>query len=161
MLCVLPHIKRTVQVLSISKVSQKIAFQVRHPENAKTLLGIYVTTTLSRAIKTDARITVAGNLSLARPGKGDVIYTQDVKVDNNQTNDQTTNASGALADDEHFTRNGTQRSFYETNLCIHDAIWDGLYDDIYLSYASMLKEAPYYKITLYLIYELYPERHDC
>lgn len=148
------HIKRTVTMIAVTKPQHHISFQVRHPENAKALIAIRVTTTLSRALKIGVKFPFGGTLSMARPDHGDVIFSDELKPDDNTTDDLTTVSSQALADNARYQRNGTQQTFFEVYFPLTDAVWDGYYEDHYVPLGTSVKFTPLYKVSLYLIYEL-------
>src|SRR6185312_6710456 len=89
------HIKYVVKVISITKSLQKMHFVLRHPENATCLSGIAVTTTcfsdnlLGPEGRPRNKSDNAGFLSLATPNKGDVFYSEDLKVEQGEFRDTT------------------------------------------------------------------------
>ncbi len=128
-------IKETVKILYITKPNQKIRFQIRHPENVHSIIGIAVTCSLSasrRSEKLGTNIT-AGNLHLAIAEKGDVAFTEDVKIDNNDYLDISEKQVFNILTPKDISTAGKRQSYFETNYKITDAIIEGYYEDFFLS----------------------------
>jgi len=189
------HIKYVVKVISITKPLQKTHFTIRHPENASCLSGIAVTNTcFSVVIAPEGRPRIsldnAGFLSLATPNKGDVFYTEDLKIDKGDYRDKTEqliNPSFLLGDTEF---SGKRLDYFDTAMPIQDALMEGYYEDIFIQTAVVAPPSPglpktevvvkgtaaasrapvgrslTYKVTLYLRYivnekEIIPTSETC
>lgn len=127
-------IKETVKVLYITKPNQKIRFQIRHPENVYSITGIAVTCSLAarRKVKGGAGSN-AGTLHLAIAEKGDVAFTEDVRVDINNYFDFTEQQVSRIGISEGISFEGKRLTYFETNFKITDAIIEGYYEDSFLT----------------------------
>lgn len=156
------HIKETVKVITVTKQKQKINFQIRHPENVHAVIGIAVTSNLiSDPEGIDPTVppkgNTAGHLAISIPQKGDVVYGDDVKLDNND-----------YADIPEKTVYGIQfniasakkrQLYFNTFYKIDKAVLEGFYEDTYspeLNGGDGLPKAYLYKIRIYLRYQVYP-----
>lgn len=124
-------IKITVTTLIVKKPFQKINFQVRHPENTESIIGIAVTCNLSLGFFDPALgflTDTAGYLSLAVPQSGDVVYGEDVKQDNNDYSDIPTKMIYGLV---HPIGEAKKRDFFlSTHIKTDKAMLEGFYEDI-------------------------------
>lgn len=175
-------VKETVKVLYITKPNQKIRFQIRHPENVYAITGIAVTCTLGAKRKEKvSTASNAGTLHLAIAAKGDVAFTEDVKVDSNNYSDFTEGQTFTMSIVKGIASEGRRLSYFETEYKITDAIMEGYYEDNFLTeygYAinleaalaeaiplrekgiviipgseiSPIKEKQLYKVTVYIRY---------
>lgn len=150
-------IKTTVTTLIVKKPLQKINFQIRHPENTQAIIGIAVTCNLSFGFYDPALGTTkdtAGNLSLAIPQKGDVVYGEDVKLDNNDYSDIPTKMIYGII---HPIGEAKKRNFFfQTDIKTDKAILEGFYEDVFAADAppdSGLPSAYPYRIKIYLRYQ--------
>jgi hypothetical protein len=154
-------IKNTVKVLTIDKPNQKIRFQIRHPENVYAIIGIAVTCSLTNTKMTYAWGDVAGHLTLAIAEKGDVVFTEDVKKDNNEYFDQIENMVGItyIPYVEHQTGNG--KHYFETNYIVTESILEGYYEDLFFPKPVLLSNSnsptkDLYQVRVYIRYQTTP-----
>jgi hypothetical protein len=151
-------IKNTVKILTINKPNQKIRFQIRHPENVYAIIGIAVTCSLPTTKVIFGLGDVAGVLTLAIAEKGDVVFADDVKIDNNNYSD--------LLEQQLFTpfflaeqyQSGKGKHYFETNYLVTDAMLEGYYEDVIfpkalLSAISAYKTADLYNVKIYIRYQ--------
>lgn len=131
------YLKDQIKTLRITKPNQKIRFQVRHPENATSLVGIAVNCNAFAYRELDLiKGKTAGHLSLMIVQQGDVAYGEDVSIDNNTYQDITERRCW-------FERNktlgkaGKRLSYFETNYPITHAIMEGYYEDVLLGSFSL------------------------
>lgn len=129
-------IKETVKVLYITKPNQKIRFQIRHPENVYAITGIAVTCTLAAKRRGKMKLTGgsnAGTLHLAIAEKGDVAFTEDVKVDTNNYAESTEEQISVMGISKGISFEGKRLSYFQTHFKITDAIMEGYYWDSFLT----------------------------
>ena len=89
---------------------------------------------------------VAGHLTLAIAEKGDVVYTEDVRVDNNDYSELLEkNLIPSFVPKEHYL-SGKGKFYFETLFLITDALLEGYYEDLFFT-APLLKEESMYKDT--------------
>jgi hypothetical protein len=156
------HIKETVTVLTVTKQKQKIRFQIRHPENVYSITGIAVTSNLLPDVVdmgrdlggVDKGIT-AGHLALSLPQKGDIVYGDDVRLDDNNYGDFLEREVYQVITDISFAK---KRDYYlRSNFKINKAILEGFYEDIYspdLTNTEGVPKAYLYKIRVYIRYQM-------
>jgi hypothetical protein len=154
-------IKETVKVLTVTKQQQKINFQIRHPENVFAIIGIAITCD-KISDQADPGVpdfvnkgSMAGFLSLAIPQKGDVVFSDDVQIDNNEYADLVEKAVWGLALD---ISGAKKRDYYlKTFIKIDKAVLEGFYEDTYSpSITSNTGEllSYLYKIRIYVRYQM-------
>lgn len=158
-------IKETVKVLSITKPNQKIRFQIRHPENVYAVIGIAVTCSLGlsgkdgdmasgqRAIK-----NMAGHLTLAIAEKGDVIFTDDVQLDNNNYSDALERKVFGTFIPKFYYLSGRGKPYFETNYLVTESILEGYYEDAFFPKLKPNEEPPngkepFYQVRVYIRYQ--------
>jgi hypothetical protein len=177
-------IKDKVTVLQITKPNQKIRFQIRHPENMYAIIGIYVTCSLTYLLNNieignQARLlapenlgnsqstigNLAGMLSLAIPEKGDVVFSDDVKIDTNTYADlEEINLFGRQYQKPyHFY--GKQTSYFKTHYLISDALLEGYYENVFSASGINPPGSPLqrinpnrsaYQVNIYIRYQTLP-----
>lgn len=149
-------IKDTVTIITVTKPLQKIRFQVRHPEYASELIGIAVTATLDK--EDPSKGNTCGYLTLTLPQKGDVAYSEDVRLDNNDFSDlMEINVWGLTADVMSSKKN---QFYFETCFPIDKAIMEGFYEDTYspITFLATGEPKPFlYRIRIYARYKLKDE----
>jgi hypothetical protein len=152
-------IKNTVKILSITKPNQKIRFQIRHPENVYAVTGISVTCSL--AIDTDPKNAIsdlAGHLVLAILNKGDVVYVEDVRVDNNNYSEHLEkNLIPSFAPQEQYL-SGKGKFYFETFFKIKEGVLEGYYEDLFLKppvlIIPIIGNTPItYQVKIYIRYQ--------
>jgi len=149
-------IKTTVTTLIVKNPFQKINFQIRHPENTESIIGIAVTCNLSFGFFDPALGIIkdtAGYLSLAIPQQGDVVYGEDVKLDNNDYSDITTKMIFGIV---HPVGEAKKRDFFlSTHIRTDKAMLEGFYEDVFAhnSIPDMGIPVYPYRIKIYLKYQ--------
>ena len=130
------HIKYVVKVISITKAAQKIHFTVRHPENATCLSGIAITGTcylrrlINRDMITKTVNDITGFLSLAIPNKGDVFYSDHIKIETDNFLDKKEQLIGSAFLAKKFEFAGKRAEYFDTDIPITDALMEGYYEDV-------------------------------
>ena len=101
---------------------------------------------------------VAGHLTLAIAEKGDVVYTEDVRVDNNDYSELLEkNLIPSFVPKEQYL-SGKGKFYFETLFLITDAILEGYYEDLFFT-APLLKDetmyntADLYQVKIYIRYQ--------
>lgn len=159
-------IKYVVKVLSITKRGQKIHFTVKHPENALWLNGIAVTTSNIRPRNFDGPfpLDITGALSLAIPDKGDVFYTEEIKLETNVFKDFVEQRIRQEMAGKEFSQSGTRREYFTTWIPVSEALMEGFFAESAIAArparpAIPIGEIPiespaeeFYRVTLYLRY---------
>lgn len=153
-------IKETVKVLTVTKQKQKIRFQIRHPENAESIIGIAVTSNLiddnpGFGQIGEVKSNTAGHLALSIPQKGDIVFGDDVKVDNNTYSDLTEELVYNLKLD--ISQAGKRDYYFHTLYKIDKAVLEGYYEDLYspeLNNADGIPKPYLYKIRIYIRYQM-------
>lgn len=131
------YLKDQIKTIRITKPNQKIRFQVRHPENALSLVGIAVSCNAYAFRELDIiKGKTAGHLSLMIAEKGDVAFGEDVQIDNNQYNDLTEKRCWFEAA-KTISKIGKRLSYFETNYKITQALMEGYYEDTFLGNVSL------------------------
>ncbi len=159
-------IKETVKILTITKQKEKINFQIRHPENVLAIIGIAVTCDkiadhLDPVGGADIpnKGSIAGYVSLSVPQKGDVVFGDDVQLDNNDYADLIEKAVWGLAQD---ISGAKKRDYYlKTFLPVNKTLLEGFYEDIYSpSLTSFTGEVlPFlYRVRVYIRYQVTPDK---
>lgn len=155
-------IKETVKIITVTKQKQKINFQIRHPENVHAVIGIAVTSNLisesaGGGLDFVDKGNTAGYLALCIPQKGDVVFGDDVKVDNNDYADIPEKAVYGL---QLNIASAKERDYYfKTYYKIDKAVLEGFYEDTYSPELTGEhgEPKPYlYKIRIYLRYQVHP-----
>jgi hypothetical protein len=152
-------IKEKVILLNITKPSQKIRFQLRHPETVNSIIGIAVTSNLSYLItpKTNYGNT-AGVLTIAIAQQGDVSYCEAVSVDNNDYLDFTEKIIYNNNTKLEINIVGKQLTYFETHFPIKEAISEGYYEDVFLKDPLLIEEFiskgdVFYQVRIYIRYD--------
>ena len=155
-------IKETVKVLYITKPNQKIKFQIRHPENVYAIIGIAVTCSL--ALSKDERgikANTAGVLNLAIAEKGDVAFSEDLKLDNNNYLDATEKQINSLGTPNGIQYIGKRLHYFETNYRITEALLEGYYEDVFSQKVNEpIKSNFLYKVSVYIRYQTLKSSKD-
>ncbi|MDP1800827.1 MAG: hypothetical protein Q8L81_05715 [Bacteroidota bacterium] len=150
------NIKETVKVITITKQLQKINFQIRHPENVFAIIGIAVTCDKIGEFTGDIlppKGNTAGNISLSIAQKGDVVFSDDVKIDSNDYADIPEKRVYGLQFDIASAKK--RQLYFKTFYRIDKALLEGFYEDTYSpSMASDGVELPLYKIRIYIRYQV-------
>lgn len=156
-------IKETVKVLTVTKQKQKIRFQIRHPENAHSIIAIAVTSNLiidnpGFGDIGENKGNTAGHLSLSIPQKGDIVFGEDVMLDNNDYADLPEKVVNIITSD---VSKAKKRQFYfKTRYQIDKAVLEGFYEDIYspdLNDGKGLPKTYLYKVSIYIRYQVNPD----
>lgn len=101
---------------------------------------------------------VAGHLTLAIAEKGDVVYTEDVRVDNNDYSELLEkNLILSFVPKEQYL-SGKGKFYFETLFLITDALLEGYYEDLFftaplLKEESMYKDTDLYQVKIYIRYQ--------
>jgi hypothetical protein len=101
---------------------------------------------------------VAGHLTLAIAEKGDVVYTEDIRVDNNDYSELLEkNLIPSFVPKEQYL-SGKGKFYFETLFLITDAILEGYYEDLFftaplLKEESMYKDTELYQVKIYIRYQ--------
>ena len=101
---------------------------------------------------------VAGHLTLAIAEKGDVVYTEDVRVDNNDYSELLEkNLIPSFVPKEQYL-SGKGKFYFETLFLITDAVLEGYYEDLFftaplLKEESMYKDTDLYQVKIYIRYQ--------
>lgn len=101
---------------------------------------------------------VAGHLTLAIAEKGDVVYTEDVRADNNDYSELLEkNLILSFVPKEQYL-SGKGKFYFETFFLITDAILEGYYEDLFftaplLKEESMYKDTNLYQVKVYIRYQ--------
>ncbi|MGZ3931678.1 MAG: hypothetical protein ACXVNO_01440 [Bacteroidia bacterium] len=152
-------IRDTVMIITVTKPLQKLRFQIRHPENVSEIIGIAVTSTLDKEDSTKGN--TCGYLTLSLPQKGDVAYSEDVRLDNEDFSDLAEiNVWGLVSDIMYSKKN---QMYFETSYPVDKAILEGFYEDTYspIAFNPIGEPKPVlYKIRVYLRYKV-KEEADC
>jgi len=154
-------IKETVKVITVTKQNQKIHFQLRHPENVSTMIGIAVTASLSTLSDIVPPVpalndsNMAGHLSLALPQKGDVVFSDDVKIDNNDYADIPEKIIYGLQ--SNIAASKKRQYYFETEYKTDRAVLEGYYEDIFapsLTDENGILKPFLYKVRIYVRYQV-------
>ena len=154
------HTKETVKVLTVTKVKQKIRFQIRHPENVYAITSIAVTTNLITDNPGFGHIgenkgNTAGHLALSIPQKGDIVFGDDVMVDNGDYSDLPEKMVYNIRLD--ISQAKKRQHYFNTNYKIDKAVLEGYYEDIYspeLNNSDGVPKPYLYKIRIYIRYQI-------
>lgn len=168
------NIKETVTTLIIYKQAQKIKFQIRHPENVHAIIGIAVTSNMKAPPPGEVRSVIpkgdnVGYIALSIPGKGDIVYGDDVKLDNNEYADLLEQALWELS--LPISQAKHRQFYFETFYKIDKALLEGFYEDVYFptnsygvigispkqvidGYGTMEVAPALYKIRIYIRYQV-------
>jgi hypothetical protein len=101
---------------------------------------------------------VAGHLTLAIAEKGDVVYTEDVRVDNNDYSELLEkNLIPSFVPKEQYL-SGKGKFYFETLFLITDAILEGYYEDLFFTAPQLKNETVYndaalYQVKIYIRYQ--------
>lgn len=94
---------------------------------------------------------VAGHLTLAIAEKGDVVYTEDVRVDNNDYSELLEkNLIPSIAPKEQYL-SGKGKFYFETLFLITDALLEGYYEDLFFTAPLLKDETIYSDVVLYQV----------
>jgi hypothetical protein len=151
-------IKETVKVITITKPNQKINFQIRHPENMDAIIGIAVTSDKmpdAPAYGVGSIGNMVGQLSISIPQKGDIVFGDDVMLDNNDYSDLTEKIVYGLTYD--ISQSKKRGLYFETLYPVDKAMLEGYYEDVYAPslFNSKGELLPYlYKIRIYIRYKV-------
>jgi len=161
-----PSIKYVVKVFYITKGLQKILFRIKHPENARYLTGIAISGTYGRPfglIIRDERVNTdtTGVLSLAIPESGDVFYTDHLKIETGDFSEfvEETIAPGFL--NPRFGFCAKRYEYFPTQVPITGNLMEGFYEDVVIppGGGTILLSGYYYKVTLYLRYQMHKDEN--
>lgn len=151
-------IKETVRTIVITKQKQKINFQIRHPENVSEVIGIAITCDkISDPVDPvlGHKGNMAGHVSLSIPQKGDVVYSDDVKIDDNDYADIVEKTVWGLQ--LNISSAKPRDYFFKTSYVIDKAVLEGFYEDFYSPNLTTDtgEVLPFlYKIRIYLRYKV-------
>lgn len=150
-------LKEVVKVLTITKPTQKIRFQIRHPENVYSITGIAVTCSLVSILRGGGGSSTAGTLTLAIADKGDVVFNEDVKRDNNDYIDEIEKQINATLFSKELSFSGKRLTYFETQFIITEAVLDGFYEDtFYANRGDVIpRDTILYKVTIYIRYQTF------
>ena len=151
-------IKETVRTIVITKQKQKINFQIRHPENVSHIIAIAVTCDkigehVDPAVEDKGNM--AGHIVLSLPQKGDVIYSDDVRIDNNDYADIMEKTVWGLQ--LPIGQAKPRDYFFKTCFPVDKAVLEGFYEDFYspqltIDTGEVLHSL--YKIRVYIRYQI-------
>jgi len=166
-----PSIRYVVKILYITKGLQKIHFTLKHPENAIYLTGIAVSGTYGRAygvIGREERIftDTTGTLSLAIPEKGDVFYTESLKIETGDFSEFVEETIAPNFFNPRFGFSAKRYEYFTTAVPITGNLMEGYYEDFvvpprgggFILIDGGDRSVSYYKVTLYLRYQMH--EHD-
>ena len=151
-------IKETVKIITVTKQSQKINFQIRHPENVAALIEIAVSGNKIADPKGADGVNkgnMLGHLSLSIPQKGDVVFGEDVMLDNNDYSEITEKT--IFGTTLNISQSKKRQLYFKTCYHIDKAILEGFFQDVYSPNLFDEKGNPLlylYKIRIYLRYEV-------
>jgi len=166
-------IKEIVKTIVVTKQLQKINFQIRHPENVCHIIGIAVTSNLISdpvnsvmtvdsdgnpiSIPDPDKGNTAGYLALSIAQKGDVIYSEDVSLDNNDYSDiPEKNLSNYYAN---IGQSAKHDKYLKTCIKTDKSVVEGYYEDTYspnLSIEGSYTPKPYlYNVNIYIRYKVF------
>ena len=97
--------------------------------------------------------TGAGQLSLALPEKGDVVYNELLRVSNNDFLDYFEKRINVNLPYAGLDVSGTRLTYFETRYIIQDALLEGYYESFYLPPSSVQPDAALYQLRLYIKYQ--------
>lgn len=156
------HTKETVKVLVITKQKQKIRFQIRHPENVYAISGIAITSNLTPDDPGFGHImedkgNTAGHLALSIPQKGDIVFGEDVMLDNNDYADLPEKMVYGFTLD--ISQAKKRQHYFNTNYKIDKAVLEGYYEDIYSPelISGGISKPFLYKVRIYIRYQVFAE----
>lgn len=101
---------------------------------------------------------VAGHLTLAIAEKGDVVYTEDVRIDNNDYSELLEkNLIPSFVPKEQYL-SGKGKFYFETLFLITDAMLEGYYEDLFFTAPQLKNETVYndavlYQVKIYIRYQ--------
>ena len=102
---------------------------------------------------------IAGNLTLAIAEKGDVVFTEDVSIDNNDYSDllEKTLVYSFVPQEEYLSGKG--QFYFDTKYLITESMLEGYYEDVFLGAIKKIKggylnKLPY-KVSVYIRYQTY------
>lgn len=159
-------IKESVYGLTILKPLQKIRFQIRLPENVCAITGFGTTSNkLSEGYVPEYGEVYKGDtvglLTLSLPGKGDVIFGEDVKVDDNDYADffEKTLPSNYVP----YVYAKKRNIYLDTFVKITNPLLEGYYQDVYNPFVTIGEDGLYhylYKVRLYIRYQVFPDTQN-
>lgn len=101
---------------------------------------------------------VAGHLTLAITDKGDVVYTDDVRIDNNDYSELVEkNLIPSFVPKEQYL-SGKGKFYFETKFLVTDAILEGYYEDLFFPKSALSDVSGYsmknlYQVNVYIRYQ--------
>jgi hypothetical protein len=105
---------------------------------------------------------LAGHLTLAIAEKGDVVFTEDVRVDNNDYSEiLEKNLTPSFVPREQYL-SGKGKFYFETKYLITDSILEGYYEDLFFNKPTLKEELFYkdtdlYQVKVYIRYQTIKE----
>ncbi len=147
-------LKYTLTTLPITKVFQRIRFQIRVPENLYAITGIVATVSLAElAVKKGIDPGhCAGSLSLALPDKGDVVFNDEVRLGHHDFLDFFEKIVQANPAPNFFWFSATRYSYFDTFYKIKDALIEGYYESYFRPLAVPEPGRTFYKLNIYIRY---------
>ena len=162
--------KETVSVIYITKPKQKLRFQIKHPENVEAVIGVAVSCTMIKPKVKTAR-DIAGLLSISIPQKGDIVFGEAVRIDDNNYLEVLEAKTFGSFFNKSFWFAGKKLDYFKTYYKVDEAIMESFYEDISLpvkqffksiyggtdniklSNVKPLNERYYYILRIYLQYK--------
>lgn len=150
--------KIEMKTVYITKLLQKINFQFRHPENAKSITGIMVNCNLFFDKRFNSAGNQVGTIALSNSQKGDVFYSQAALLDQNDYRQYLERVIYPTIVKRNLSQWGKQFNWFKTNIPIKNAMMDCYYEDtISKQYVNELGEGLQtlpYEVMLYIQYDL-------
>ncbi len=151
-----------LKTVYVTKSLQKINFQFRHPENAKSIRGLFLSCNLYFDKRFNRVGKQVGTLALSNSQKGDVFYSQVATLDNNDYRQYLERVIYPSIVKRNLSQWGKQHTWFKTNIPIQHAMMDCYYEDtISTQYVNDLGEVlptlPY-EVILYVQYDLKPQK---
>jgi hypothetical protein len=147
-----------LKTVYVTKLLQKINFQFRHPENAKSIIGIMVNCNLYYDKRFNGVGKQVGTMALSNSQKGDVFYSQVAQFDDNDYRQTLERVIYPTIVKRNLSQWGKQFTWFKTNIPIQHAMMDCYYEDTisvqYKNDFGELIETLPYEVILYIQYEL-------
>lgn len=152
------------KTIYITRPLQKINFQFRHPENAKSILGIMVNSNLFFDKRFDRAGGHTGTMALSNSQKGDVFYSQAVLLDKNDYSEVLDLSFYPSIVKSNLSQAGKKFTWFKTNIPISHAIMDCYYEDSITTqplndFGKIAAILPY-EVILYIQYQLKNTDYD-
>lgn len=151
-----------LKTVYVTKQLQKINFQFRHPENAKSITGLLLSCNLFLEKRFNGMGKQVGTLALSNSQKGDVFYSQVAKLDDNDYRQYLERVIYPTIVKRNLSQWGKQYTWFKTNIPIQHAMMDCYYEDTiskkyFNDLGEVLPTLPY-EVILYVQYDLKQEK---